>query len=107
MGLQLVMLLHGANLNRDNKMAVYVDSENIKYRNMTMNHMLADSDEELIAMAKKIGVQVKWHQYPGTIKSHFDICLVKKKLAIQAGAIEISRQELANILKKRRENLLT
>lgn len=70
-------------------MAVYVDNMNAKYGRMTMCHMFADSTEELLAMADKIGVQRKWLQHPGTIREHFDICLSKKAKAIQAGASEI------------------
>jgi hypothetical protein len=42
-------------------------------------------------MAAKIGVARKWWQSPEkTSGSHYDICLSKKALAIQYGAIEIT-----------------
>jgi len=55
--------------------------------------MLADSDEELHAMAAKIGVQRKWHQAPPRHDSHYDICLSKKALALAAGAIAITYRQ--------------
>lgn len=68
-----------------------------------MCHMVADTTEELNAMADKIGVQRKWIQYPGTRHEHYDICLSKKRLAIKYGAKEISGRELAYFLKEKWE----
>lgn len=85
-------------------MAVYVDNMDAGYGRMKMCHMFADSDAELLSMADRIGVQRKWHQYPGTIKSHFDICLSKKAMAIQLGAAEIDYpNDVAELMRKRRE----
>lgn len=83
-------------------MSVYVDNMNAPFGQMTMCHMIADTTEELLAMAKKIGVQKKWIQNKGTKQEHFDICLSKKKLAIKHGAIEIDYGvELAEMLAMR------
>lgn len=72
-------------------MTVYVDDMNAPYGRMKMVHMLADSDEELHAMADRIGVNRKWWQSPDkTSGSHYDIALSKKALAIQFGAIGIT-----------------
>lgn len=76
---------------------VYVDSMNAKFRNMIMCHMMADTHEELMDMATKIGVAHKWIQYPGTNKEHFDICASKKVLAIKAGAQECAWKEIARL----------
>lgn len=67
-------------------MAVYVDDMNATFGRMKMCHMLADTTEELLTMADKIGVQRKWIQHAWTIKEHFDICLSKKSAALAAGA---------------------
>lgn len=75
-------------------MAVYVDDPIWPFGRMMMCHMVADSTEELLAMADRIGVARKWIQYPGTPKEHFDICRSKRALAIKAGAIEVSSREL-------------
>jgi pentose-5-phosphate-3-epimerase len=72
---------------------VYVDDMEAEFGNMIMCHMMADTHEELIEMAKKIGVQLKWIQYEGTYKEHFDICKTKRKKAIANGAIEIEWKE--------------
>lgn len=85
---------------------VYVDSADLPYRRMIMCHMLADTEEELQQMAAAIGVNTKWWQYKGTYKSHFDICLAKKALAIKLGAKEIDKHELVAILKGKRYEFL-
>ncbi|MEW3774014.1 DUF4031 domain-containing protein [Pseudomonas aeruginosa] len=85
-------------------MAVYVDNMNATYGRMKMCHMFADSDAELLAMADKIGVQRRWHQFPGTIKSHFDTCLSKKAKAIECGATEIDYpNDVSELIRKRKE----
>lgn len=70
------------------------------YRGMKMSHMVADSTEELVDMAKKIGVQLKWIQNKGTVREHFDICLSKRKLAVQYGAKEITWKQTGERLLK-------
>jgi len=71
------------------------------YGRMIMCHMMADTTEELLSMATKIGVAHKWIQYPDTKHEHFDICLSKKKKAIALGAKEITHTELREILIKK------
>jgi hypothetical protein len=43
-------------------MSVYVDDMRAPYRGMIMCHMIADTDEELNAMASAIGMQRGWFQ---------------------------------------------
>ncbi|WP_138423691.1 DUF4031 domain-containing protein [Maritimibacter alexandrii] len=83
-------------------MTVYVDTMRARFGRMTMCHMIADSNAGLIAMADRIGVQRKWIQNAGTYREHFDIALSKRKLAIEAGAVEVSMVELGRILRARR-----
>jgi hypothetical protein len=66
--------------------------------------MLADTHEELLDMTKKIGVNMKWIQYPNTIKEHFDICLSMKKKAIKLGAKEVDMYWLAENRKRINSN---
>lgn len=82
-------------------MSVYVD--NFKARVDVPNgarvvrgvwcHMTADTREELDAMADKIGMKRQWIQYPGTWKEHYDVTLSKRKLAVNAGALEVDALE--------------
>ncbi len=71
-------------------MSVYVDDMAARFGRMIMCHMFADTHEELVAMADKIGVQRKWIQYSDTWKEHFDIAQTKRALAVKAGAKEVS-----------------
>lgn len=80
---------------------VYVDDFDIPFGKMKMSHMIADTTKELLQMADKIGVQRRWIQYPGKGNEHFDICLSKKKLALQHGAKEIGMRELAKMISDR------
>lgn len=78
-------------------MTVYVDDMRAPFGRMIMCHMVADTDEELHAMAKRIGVNKKWCQHAGTPKIHYDICLSRRQLAVKYGAVEITRRDLARI----------
>lgn len=80
---------------------VYIDNFNAPFGRMTMCHMVADTKEELLEMADKIGVQRKWIQNEDDWKEHFDICLTKKALAIKYGAKEITWRELGTMMQKR------
>lgn len=78
-------------------MAVYVDDMRARLGRMVMCHMIADTDDDLRAMANKIGVSQRWHQ-----GDHFDICLSKRAMAVQYGAIDISRRELVSMIMQQR-----
>ena len=84
-------------------MAVYVDNMRANYGRMKMCHMIADSTDELLAMADRIGVDRKWIQKAGRYDEHFDIAMTKRALAVAAGAIEVSMMDLGRILRARRE----
>lgn len=86
-------------------MTVYVDDARLTFGTMKMCHMIADTHEELMAMADAIGVSRKWIQAEGTHREHFDVCLSKRARAVKAGTIEISQRELGRILRSRREGL--
>lgn len=79
-------------------MTVYVDDAKNPYGRMLMCHMMADTDDELRAMARCIGVDERWHQ-----GDHFDICQSKRKRAVELGAIEITQREMVEIRKRNRE----
>lgn len=83
-------------------MTVYVDDMKTKYGRMKMSHMIADSETELLEMADRIGVDRKWHQYPGTSKSHFDVCMSRANLAIKLGAKPITMKQLTAMTIRRR-----
>lgn len=86
-------------------MTVYVDDMEAGFGRMKMCHMMADTSEELLAMATSIGVAHKWLQYPGTYKEHFDIAKSKKALAIAQGAVEITQIEMGRKLRDKRKAL--
>src|SRR5262249_9432125 len=79
---------------------VYVDDMRARFGRMTMCHMIADTDDELHAMADRIGVARKWHQI--TSDSHYDIALSKKALAIEYGARPITWRQCGVMCANRR-----
>lgn len=78
-------------------MTVYVDNMRAPYGRMTMCHMAGDTEDELHAMADKIGVARRWYQ-----GDHYDICLAKRALAVRAGAKEVTQRELGMMVIARR-----
>lgn len=78
--------------------SVYVDAPIWPYGRMVMCHMVADSLEDLHAMAAKIGIKRRWFQ--GSRYPHYDICKAKRALAIKHGAVEIDRRTMLAIAKR-------
>jgi hypothetical protein len=85
------------------QMSVYVDSMEARFGRMVMCHMVADTSDELNAMADRIGVDRKWIQHPGEPTEHYDVAKSKRALAVKAGAIEISTRELALLIRRKRK----
>lgn len=85
-------------------MTVYVDNYKASYGRMIMCHMVADSEAELHAMADKIGVARKHFQRKLAMpwRDHYDICLAKRRLAIEHGAVEVSMNELGRIMRRKK-----
>lgn len=72
-------------------MSVYVDAPVWGYGRMVMCHMVADSLDELHAMAARIGIERRWFQDKPSAQ-HYDVCKSKRALAVAAGAIELDRR---------------
>lgn len=73
-------------------MSVYVDDMRAPYGRMVMCHMIADTADELHAMADRIGVARRWFQKsPPASFPHYDIAKSKRDLAIGAGAVDCDR----------------
>lgn len=86
-------------------MSVYVDASLYSYGRMTMCHMIADTPDELHAMADKIGVARRWFQAPpGASFWHYDIAKVKRALAVTAGALECDRNAFVGHLRRIRSS---
>lgn len=86
-------------------MTVYVDDMYRyalgRFGRMKMSHMIADTTEELVAMADRIGVARRWIQKPGTPDEHFDVAMSARKKAIAAGAVEMEMRELVRMWRAR------
>ena len=88
-------------------MTVYVDDMHLspmgQFGRMKMSHMIADSTDELLAMADRIGLARRCLQAAGTPREHFDVSMSLRKKAVAAGAVEITMRELAIRCRERRE----
>lgn len=80
-------------------MSVYVDASVYGYGRMVMCHMIADTPEELHAMADKIGVARKWFQTKASFP-HYDIAKSKRVLAVREGAVECDRNALVEAMRR-------
>lgn len=73
-------------------MTVFVDDVRLPFGRMVMCHLWADTDEELHAMADRIGVARRWFQQPPKASwKHYDISLGMKAKALAAGAVLTDR----------------
>jgi hypothetical protein len=86
-------------------MSIYVDKAVHRFRHMLMCHMLADSPEELHAMAERIGVARRWYQRDASTP-HYDLSQEQRAEAIAAGAIEVDRRGLVAVIRRIRASIL-
>lgn len=89
-------------------MTVYVDSVRMRARvgRLTANwsHLTADTTEELLAFADRLGLKTSWVQNPGHVwKEHFDVTDSKREMAIRLGAQPITMQEACALWAAKRE----
>jgi hypothetical protein len=82
---------------------VYVDSGRNQFRHMIMSHMVADTVEELHAMAQRLGLKRSWFQKSRNGMPHYDICQTKREQAIALGAEVIDRRKMVELMRKNRE----
>ncbi len=78
-------------------MAAYVNKLRRRFGGLAFCHLLADTEEELHAIAARIGVDSRLFQ--GEKIPHYDISQAKRALALAAGAVEIDRDRLAELIR--------
>ena len=82
-------------------MTVYVDRARNGFGRMLMCHMIADTPDELHAMADRIGVARHWFQQPPEASFwHYDIAQTKRVLAVAAGAVDCERNAFVDHLRR-------
>lgn len=85
-------------------MTVYVDHAENLFGRMRMCHMMADTEEELHAMAARIGLKREWFQPQSS--PHYDVSKEKRALAVKYGAKEVNRRELVVVIQRLRSERL-
>jgi len=87
-------------------MAIYVDDMHLtplgRFGRMQMCHMIADTDDELHAMAVRIGIAHRHFQSRGTARRHYDVCASMRKLAVANGAVEVTLKQAAAMTARRK-----
>lgn len=90
-------------------MSVYVDSmcNCLKNKNWPYNmccHLIADSVDELLIFAERLGLKKVWFQ--NTDIPHFDLTVNMRKKAIKQGAFPISVKEFIKKIRKIRSKTM-
>lgn len=66
-------------------------------------HLIADTDEELHAIAARIGMRRAWHQAPPKHStSHYDLTASRRAAAIRVGAVELDRNAFVAVIRRLR-----
>lgn len=80
---------------------IFIGTRKYKYGRMVLSHMCANTLGELHAMAELLGLKKDWFQNtPGKIP-HYDVCQLKKQLALNNGARLVNDRTLVLMYKKR------
>jgi hypothetical protein len=64
---------------------------------------MADSSEELVEFARRIGLNPAWIQYRGTAREHFDVTDGMRRRAVAYGAIEMEMLEMGRWARQRQQ----
>lgn len=56
-------------------------------------HLWADSEDELVTFAERLGLNLDWIQHAGSRHVHFDLVPRVRQKAIGLGAVAMSRRE--------------
>lgn len=92
-------------------MTVYIDNMRRRARvgriNGVWSHLFADTHEELMEFAQRLGLKPEWLQHAGTYREHFDVTESNAVPALQLGAVPINypRGTAELLARKRRETL--
>lgn len=60
-------------------------------------HLMADTEEELHAMAQAVGMRLSWFQLSRRGVPHYDLTAKRRAAALAAGALEASRDDLRRL----------
>jgi len=80
-------------------MAVYVDRAENSFGRMKMCHMIADTPDELHAMAERIGMRRTWYQTRASFP-HYDVAKGRREATIEAGAIDCDKYTFVRHMKR-------
>ncbi len=84
-------------------MSCYIDRlRNWGWRLGPSAHLIADTNEELHALAVRLGLKRAWFQKT-TGAPHYDLTASKRALAVSLGAIELDDRPFHAILRRWRE----
>lgn len=90
-------------------MTVYVDDyrREAKVGNLQgrWSHLLADTSEERMEFARRLGLQPAWLQHAGTPLEHFDVVETVRSRAIRAGARPITYRQSGELVARKRAML--
>jgi len=86
-------------------MSVYVDDAVIHWRGQRWAHLMADTLDELHAFAARLGIPRRAFQ-DKTSGAHYDVTTELRELALQLGAVAISRhrdrEQMRAVIRKAR-----
>ncbi len=89
-------------------MTVYVDPAVLEWRGRRWCHLTADDDDELHAMAARLGLVRAWFQVREgrPWNNHYDLPEDVRAQAIALGAVAITTAESARLRRAKREGML-
>jgi len=90
--------------------ACYVDrlidyTGRVPYRHKVWCHLVADSDQELLACAAELGLSEAWLQGSRSWDTHFDLPAPLRPAAMQLGAVEVDFRFMGRRTRARRSAL--
>jgi hypothetical protein len=88
-------------------MTVYVDElkdyqKNVAGHGSVWCHLFSDDVEELHAFAGSLGLKRSWFQNRPRFP-HYDLVPSKRALAVKKGAVQVTRDEMVNLMHKLNE----